>query len=251
MNIERYIHNEMQGQEIVEFEKALEEDAQLKSEYLLRKEVEDALSETDILDLREQLDHISDSYFQHAARPGFVKIWHRSKHWIAAASFTILISIGGLTYYHSHQPPSKDEIFTEYYKPYEVTVSFRSADTEINSLLTNALQAYQQENYNEALGLFQQVLEKRNDISAQMYSGISYMEIEKYRKANKSFQDVIKAKDNLFIDQAKWYSAMCYVKLGEIQNAKSLLMELSQTSAFYKNKSAEIIKELDRKLIKD
>ena len=251
MNIERYINNEMQGQEIVEFEKALEEDAQLKSEFILRKEVEDALSETDILDLREQLDQVSESYFQHTARPGFVNIWHRSKHWIAAASFTILISIGGLTYYHTHQPSSNDEIFDEYYKPYEVTVAFRSADTEINSLLTNALQAYQQENYDQALVLFQQVLEKRDDISAQMYSGISYMEIEKYRKANKSFQDVIKAKDNLFIDQAKWYSAMCYVKLDEIKNAKFLLMDLSQSSAFYKKKSAEIIRELDQKLEED
>jgi tetratricopeptide (TPR) repeat protein len=145
-----------------------------------------------------------------------------------------------------NKPPTKEDIFNEYYKPYEVTVSYRSAENELNSLLNQAFKAYKNEEFSKALGLFQQVLNQREDVAARMYSGISYIEIDKYHKANKSFRKVVNNEDNLFVDQAKWYMSICYVRIGDLSKAKNLLRDLQTTSQHYSSKSKEVIEKLEK-----
>ena len=242
-NIERYLQDDLKEKEAREFEYSLENDTDLFREYQLRKDIEEALREDDVMELRSQIQGVMEK-----ETPSPVH-WFKRKAMMATVVAALMLGSGGVGYYYyqMQHTPTTDKIFQEYYQPYEPTITFRSgADNEVNGLLANALERYKQEEYKSALELFQQVLNQRNDIAANLYSGISYMEIQKYKKANESFDTVIENKDNLFLHQAKWYTAMCHIKLDNKDKAVTLLEDLSQQSSYYRDEAREVIKKLYR-----
>ena len=81
-------------------------------------------------------------------------------------------------------------------------------------------------------------------MAANLYSGISLMETEKYLKASKSFQTIITNNNNLFIEQSKWYLAMCYIRMNNTNKAKTILNELVNEDSFYKKPARKVLKEL-------
>jgi tetratricopeptide (TPR) repeat protein len=241
--IEKYIQGDMKEPEVKEFENTLENDEKLFREYQLRKEIEDALGEDDVMELRGQMQ---DIMVEESPAP---VIRFKRKAIVAAVVGALILGLGsmGYYYYQSTHGVTTDKIFQEYYEPYEATITFRSGvENEVNSLLTNAFEKYKEQQYRDALQLFQKVLNNKGDVAASLYSGISYMEIEKYKRANQSFDDVIEDKDNLFIYQAKWYMAMCHIKLQNKDKALAILDELKQGSDYYKGKAEEVINKLDR-----
>jgi len=241
-NIEAYIQGDLNEKEVKAFEHALQQDHDLASEYQLRKDIEDALMDEDILELKDQMQDIMKE------KETSPLIWFKRKAVMGALVGALLLSLGSLGYFaaRNNQAPTTDQVFEKYYQPYSVTITDRSASAELNSLLTTAMQKYKDREYTQALQLFQQVLEQRDDVAANLYSGISYMEIEKYKKASESFDKVIQDNDNLYVDQARWYMSMCYIRLGNIDNARNLLQALSEQSDYYRDKAAEVEKKLRR-----
>lgn len=242
--IERYIGGDLQNEALVEMEAALEKDIELRQEYIFRKEVDASIKEDDVINLREQLDKITQpQHGKFGATENKIRFDKRKK-FVAAASLSLLLGIGGIGYYQMNAPPSNVEVFEQYYEPYNATISFRSGNEELNSLLTKAYQFYQKEEYSKALSLFNRILDKKKDMAALLYSGISLMEIEKYREAEQSFEVVVEDQDNLFVEQAKWYMAMCYIKANKITEAEMLLEELARSSQFYHKRSKKALRDL-------
>jgi tetratricopeptide (TPR) repeat protein len=241
-NIEAYIQGDLNEKEVKAFEHALQQDQHLASEYQLRKDIEDALMDEDVLELKDQMQDIIKE------KETSPLIWFKRKAVMGALVGALVLSLGSLGYFaaRSNQAPTTDQVFEKYYQPYSVTITDRSASAELNSLLTTAMQKYKDREYTQALQLFQQVLEQRDDVAANLYSGISYMEIEKYKKASQSFDKVIQDNDNLYVDQAKWYMSMCYIRLGDIDHARNLLLTLSEQSDYYRDKATEVEKKLRR-----
>lgn len=242
-NIENYIDGYLEGSALAEIETAIEDNPELKQEYLFRKEVNAALKEDDVINLRSQLERISQPQ-RNISRATDKNSYKKRKKFVAAASLTLLLGVGGIGYFHMNSPTSAGEVFKEHYEPYQATITFRSGNDELNTLLTQAYQFYQKEEYNKALTLFNQILDKEKDMAALLYSGISLMEIEKYREAQQSFEVVVNDQDNLFIEQAKWYMAMCYIRTNKIKEAEMLLEELARSSQFYSKRSKMALRDL-------
>nr|MDA3952788.1 hypothetical protein [Bacteroidales bacterium] len=93
--------------------------------------------------------------------------------------------------------------------------------------------------------LFEQVLQTRKkDMAAKLYSGITYLEEEKYQKAKTSFDNIISNNNNLFIEQAKWYLALCYLKTEKIEDAQVILSEIVKEESYYKEMAVGVLKDL-------
>jgi len=71
------------------------------------------------------------------------------------------------------------------------------------------------------------------------------MEEEKYQKAKTSFDNIISDKDNLFIEQAKWYLGMCYLKTENTEKAENVLKEIIKEESYYKDVAVKVLKDLD------
>jgi len=86
---------------------------------------------------------------------------------------------------------------------------------------------------------------KPEDMYSSLLNGISNFEINKYTEAKQSFETVINEKNNLYIDQAQWYLALCYVKTGEKDKAIRQLEIVKDRGSIYRNDAKRVIRRLD------
>lgn len=140
---------------------------------------------------------------------------------------------------------TNDEIFNMYYQSYEANGIVRSASTNIDQDLSDALALYNDKKYNDALVLFNQILDKDySNISVHLYAGISNMESFSYKKAIESFQLIIDHQNNLYVEQAEWYMAICYLKMYQNDVAKSMFEKIAYEDSSYQEQAKDILKKL-------
>lgn len=243
-HIEAYIQGDLTEQETREFEHTLDQNQELADEYQLRKDIENALMDDDLMELKSQ---VQDMMTEKEKDPHPL-VWFKRKAVKGALVGALVLSLSSLGYYAAQVSTisTKEEIFHKYYQPYSVTITDRSGSDEVNTLLTSAMERYKEREYNQALQLFQKVLTKREDVAASLYSGISFMEVQKYKQANESFEDVVEDKDNLYLDQARWYMSMCHIRLGNIEDARNMLLTLADESEYYRDKARKVELKLRR-----
>ena len=243
--ISRYLEGEMDPIEATGFEEALELNPELKDEVALFREVENAIADTEVLDLRAQLDEIHEEL-----SPQLEKLTRKSSkrvlRYAVAASVAVIVSLG--TYSLFFKKVDNNKIVSEFYKPYDVTLVNRSANANISPLLREALFKYENREYREAIGLFREILEINPQMTASyLYSGISLMEIKEYTGAKKSFNAVLSHNDNLYMEQADWYLGMVYLLTDEKDKARLQFLKIKQGEGYYRDEAAKILRKLKRK----
>ncbi len=241
--IESYIDGELGQKEILGFEDLMSSDLGIKHDYNLSVDINNSVLEEDVMALRETMDYM---YKEELVVKRTPSIFANRRFYYAAASAALLIATGGLIQRISSPDMATGEVFDKYYTPYEITVTHRSGNTEVDRLLLNAFEKYEEQSYDQALVLFEEVLETRNnDMALNLYSGISYMEEEEFQKAKTSFDNIISDKDNLFIEQAKWYLGMCYLKTENTEKAEGVFKEIIKEESYYKDVAVKVLKDLD------
>ncbi|WP_127344763.1 hypothetical protein [Ancylomarina longa] len=241
--IEDFLDGELSNEQLKEFEKNLLDDSDLQLELSLHEEVEDAIMEQDVMDLRNKLESIETPPTETKKR----KYKYLSKWNITAASLALLIGLGSLMYLTNHKSSySNDKVYSNYYKPYNVVINTRSSDVTVDNLLVSALKSYESKDYRTALSLFKKILDKDStNITGNFYSGVSNLEINEYSKANKNFDRVMRHKNNLFIEQTEWYLGFCYLMTNERDKAIVQFNSIAKGNSFYKTKAREILNRLE------
>jgi TolA-binding protein len=191
--------------------------------------------------LRNKLTDIESK--RKVAVPGNKQIKSRSYLNYAAVIGGALI-IGSLTLFSGGEL-STEKIMNEYYKPYEPATSQRAAVAGTDVDFSLALEFYNTRDYKKAAALFSKVLEsKPGDMQIELLNGVSNFEEKKYPEAKQSFGKVIDDKNNLYIDQAQWYLALCYLNTKETEKAQQLLAIIEKEKGFYKKDARRILRGL-------
>jgi len=241
--IERYIDGELEGNELLNFEKLLSTNDEIKHNYNLSLEVNKSIEEDDVIALRETMNYM---YNEETKVKRIPTVFNKRKVYYAAASIALLVATGGLVQKLSHPNLDNNAVFEKYYSPYDATVTYRSGNTEVDRILLKALERYDEKDFENALVLFEEVVSTHSDdMSVKLYTGISYMEEEKYQKASTSFSKIITNNDNLFIEQAKWYLSMCYIKTGNDIEAVHLLKELINEQSTYTDQANKVLRDIE------
>ena len=239
--LESYIHSELSNEELVSFEAELTSNRKLMDEIELIKNIDLALSETDVMQLRNNLQNIAGeiaaSKQTERSFAGKFKV-KRILVSTVAASIILLLGITGILSRQS----SQEDIYQKFYNKYEVTGIVRSANLTANQTLTKALQKFEDQDYNAALDLFSEVISKdQNNMVGHFYSGISLQETGKYQNAIKEYETVIIDKDNLFTEQAEWYIGLCYLQTNENKKAYKQFKKIAKNEGFYQQKAQSIL----------
>lgn len=239
--IERYNAGEMSETEKQWFQKELEGNEKLRNEVNLRKRTDEILKNQNVMSLRNKLAAIEKNRSMYDVKPIRYKIPVYIRY---AAVITAFVLIGTLTFFPG-KSLNNNEIMNRFYKAYEPPTSQRSAATGADADFTLALEFYNTHDYNKAAILFSKVLESRpNDMQTVLLQGVSNFEEKKYPEAKQSFGRVIDDKNNLYIDQAQWYLALCYINTNEKEKAQRLLTIISKEDGIYKNDAKKIIRKL-------
>ena len=246
--IERYNDGEMSQAERNWFQKELESNEKLRHEVELRKGTDEVLKNQNIIMLRNKLSEIERKR-EETSVPANNKTKTKKGLYITyAAIFTGLILIGSIIFIPDRSL-SNDEIIDQYFMEYEPTSSTRSADISVDDgtlELSLAIEFYNARDFKNAAIQFNKVLESdpQQDMESVLLSGLSNYYTEKYPEAKHSFNKIIADNDNFFIESAKYYLALCYIKTGEKEKAIQQLEIIKKDGSIYKANAKKIIRGL-------
>lgn len=243
--IENYIHNELSEEEIARFEAELTSNQELTREVELIRNIDLALKEKDIMQLRSNLQEIAgDVASERQTEQSLAGRFRSRKTFIlstVAASLILLIGVTGLL----SRQASDGEIYQKFYNRYETSGIVRSANTATDQTLTSALQKFENQDYEAALSLFNEVIARdQNNMVGHFYSGVSLQETGKYQNAIKEYETVITDRDNLFTEQAQWYVGLCYLQTNESRKAYKQFKKIAKNEGFYQLKAQAILRKM-------
>jgi len=242
--IDNYLDDQLNENEILDFEKDLMDDLDLEMELNLHNEINEAIMEEDVMDLRAKLEAIDIPTTHKEKR----KIRFQSKWGIAAASMILFIGMASAYYMLGDKTYTNEDVFMNYYKPYSIVINTRSSSETANTdkVIEEASKYYESKNYRAALSLFQTILDRDStNLTSNFYSGISNIQIQEYQKANKNFIRVLDHKNNLFIEQSEWNLGFCYLMTNERNKAKEIFSAIAKGNSFYRTKAKEILSKLE------
>jgi tetratricopeptide (TPR) repeat protein len=238
--IERYLAGEMNEAEKEWFRNELGRNDKLREEITLRQNINSALRNHEVIQLRSKLSAIAKKKAEEAA----AKKPRKNRAFTRAAIFTGLILCGSLALLNTRNMTT-EEVFDRYYKTYDVTTPLRSVKDAGNTDYSTALEYFNIRDYRNAAYYFSKVIS--NDpryMESVMMTGISKFEEENYPDAKVSFTRVIDNKDNLFFEDAQWYLALCYLKTGDKDKAVNSLTFIKQSESIYSNSARKILRKI-------
>jgi len=237
LKIEEFIDGNLTDKELQEFLILDETNPDINKDIAFRTEINNAISDINYMELHKMLINQGKNQeltskkikFQHK----ILKTWY-----FAAASFSLILVVGGLWFMLSNKPFSKERLMSKYYKPVNPVLLVRSVEVNTDAPLIKDFNPNQQNDWNNALEYFSSL---DNQITAKFYSGVCYIELEQYNKAIDSFEYVINDNDNLFVEQAEWYLGLIFL----MNNQKNLAIEqfekISDSKSYYSNQAKEIL----------
>jgi tetratricopeptide (TPR) repeat protein len=245
--IDDYLSGELDEQLKNLFEDELLANQNLASEVKLFNEIDEAITEKDVMDLRSSLNTIG----KEANKPEIrgirgslsLKLTHR---FLPAVAASIIVILGINIIFHSISS-SNPKIYSEYYQPAEfITGTTRSAINAEELMMNQALTMLSIKEYDQALQLFSDILAKDDkNPAANFYAGTIYQMKEQYADAIKSFTMVTEEGDNLFVEQADWYLGLCFLKMDQRKRAIDQFNKLSKGNGYYYTQSISILKKLE------
>ncbi len=247
--IESFIYDELDETSKESFTSELNENDDLRSELLLMRELDIALSESDIMDLRQELRELSVNVMTREEKsilPFRKPLGGLKKIGAAAALIIGLMSLSIVVRYSITQNDISSALLND--SPAAMS-AFRSAtpDMNINSDLSLGFEKYNEGDYQSALSSFLKVIEvNQNEPSARFFAGASYQNLDEHGKAILEYAAVINQGDNLFIEQAEWFSAICFIRLNEEDKAKQQLLAIVSRNGFYEEKAKVLLNKLSR-----
>lgn len=243
-DLENYINNELSLEEMASFDAELASNTRLQEEINLIKNIDNALAEDDVMRLRNNLQNIAaQAAAEKQSQRAFAGKFNLKRIVTSTVAASVIVLLG-LTGVLTRQQSSGD-IYQKFYSKYEIAGTVRSASINENKIFNLALQKYENKDYTEAINLFGQVISNDpNNMAGHFYSGISLQENGKYSSAMNEYKTVIENKDNLFTEQAEWYTGLCLLQTNENKKAYRQFKKIAESKGFYQQKANDIMKKI-------
>lgn len=165
---------------------------------------------------------------------------------LAAAIILLLILPIGVSLWLEQNPSWGESLFSHSFEPYIATSLGHSFghDSTTLSQWRHAMHYYEQEQYEQAIPLFQKLLEQdqKSAYKYHFYLGLSYLAHtpEQSDEAVDALEEVIAAEEDL-VDQGKWYLALAYWNQGKKESAIKLFKEIASTDGAFKQAASQEI----------
>jgi len=237
--IERYIAGEMDPSEKKLFETELQGNPSLQRELTLRKKTDAALVRHDIIDLRNKLAAIEKQRKEKVA----ASTTGKTPRFRFAAAVTALVLVGSL-YLVTTGRQGNDTIYKKNFEVYQYSNTARSGDSKISDFET-ALKLYNNNDFAGAASHFRDYLRSKPEVmEANLLYGVAEMKNNNFPSAKTSFRSIIDNSDNLYIDKAQWFLALCYIKTDENREAVRQLESIINSNSIYQDKARKLVKKL-------
>jgi len=235
--LQAYLTNRMSGTERNNFEALLKEDKELREELSFYKELQDIGKHKPMVEANHE---IMEAMKGMVIQPDYSEVsqtpsenppnrnwWSGKGPLLIGLVITGLIS--GLLTFNTFTSNQASQVVDSYMQPYENLIS---QNQTTQTPLAIGMTAYDRKDYDKAAQQLQQHLTtKPNDVFAQLYLGISHTLNKKTNKAIQVLQPLTLS-DGIHTSASKWYLALNYIQIGNINEAKFLLLDLEGDAVF-------------------
>lgn len=239
--ISRYIDGEMSVDESASFEALMQEDADLKNEVDLYREVQENLKRQlhpspGEQDLRNSLKGLNEEFFR-AEKPQARVVSIRRTRWISAAAAIMVMALL-LTVW---SPWKKEDLFNEYAATEMPGISERGSRSD--SLLKKAAAEFNAKHFDRSVPLFEQVLsDDRENAMVHYYYAISLLQTGKTVESRNELTALYNG-NSLFRYDAAFYLALSYLKEKNKADCRTWLEKIPAEAGTY-GKARELLKKL-------
>ena len=125
-----------------------------------------------------------------------------------------------------------------------------TSSSQGNSIIANetynqALEKFNNKEYNDSKHLFEQIIINDNsNYSALYYKSLCCFFLEENENAITGFNQILKISKGEYYDSAKWYKALALLKKGNKKEAKKILEEIIKSNSSFKNNAELKLKEI-------
>jgi len=238
--IQQYLDGTLDSEERSVFESRLKTDPELQKQLEKYKLLLDGIR---YQARKEGWEKITDLEEEYEGKSIDKRVTINDWRYVAACFIGILFT-ALLVYILLSKPDSLQDLYAENFAPYPALTHgpLRGADPGV-SLEERAYAAYSNENYDEAIILFMNLLNEKEDPLVLFYLGNAYLANEEYGNATTVFEQALE--QNIVIDnQTRWYLALSYMAQGRKEEAIIQLKELARGSSSYSYKAQTIIQQL-------
>ncbi|MEN8116889.1 MAG: hypothetical protein ABFS16_07915 [Bacteroidota bacterium] len=242
-SIEDFIDGILEEEFLAEFEAELDENTDLIAEVSLRSNVNEAITENDVQSLRNRLNKArveaeekeTKSMILPRADVTSLRFWRNS-----VAMIILLIGMAGVL---NIGFISTDKTYDKFYNT-PTWSSERSVESTLSELQEAQLK-YQDKDWLGAINVFENVnMPEKEMFVPQFYTGSSYQNLNNYEKAIAEYTGVINHADNMFVEEAEWYRALCYLKLNKTVEAEKELLAVIERKGHFEKDAKAIIRRL-------
>ena len=238
--IEKYLMGEMSIKEQIEFEESMRNDTELMKEFLFRKDINEAIKEKDVIELRDKLEDIGDS-IDFTKKKNFPIYTYSS-----VAAVLVLLIVLASKYFNPFNKMEHKEIYETYYQIYPSINENRSLnDSELDQNIFYAFNYYKENKYDKAVEYFRKVFEEDStNVLCQFYLAISLIEEGEIDEAEEYMIDLTLKQNHLFWEQSHWYLALIYIKEGKTDTAKGFLNKIVDEDMANKSEAKLILRSI-------
>jgi tetratricopeptide (TPR) repeat protein len=236
--LERYLEGKMQSAEKKWFEAEMEGNPGLKKELELRKKISGHLENQEAIAFRQSLMNAEARHRKARAQRKAA-----TKHVVQyAAVFAGLVIIATLSLFTLRNNGDAD-IASKYSPEYVPLTVSRTSSAMIDEAYSMATEYYNRGNYAEAIKWFNRIVD--TDMQVEFLKGSSHMQINQYSEAIGSFSKVVKDNDNLFVEDARFYLAICYLQTDDQERSKELLEAIAGSENRHSKDAKKLLKRID------
>jgi hypothetical protein len=241
-SIEDFVDGVLEGELLDEFNAELQDNSDLLTEVELRKQINEAIRERDIMNLRAELglareaaDTQKVKMLIPESKTNYLSYWKTS-----VAVVVLLLGVAGVL---RNGIVSVDRTYDNFYEtpawaPERAVSNEISFTQQVNTLYSNA----------EYAELIKQLEDKDEMVNKNpvlgFYKAASYQNLDRINEALDAYSQVILHGDNLFIEEAEWYRSLCYLRNGDKIKAKNELLAVIERKGHYEKDAKAVFRRL-------
>ncbi len=230
--IEKYFENQLTKEDLLVFEHLIKTDADFQADFNFEKQLKTALTLNERIDLKQLLIGIEDNKVKSIGKSFPYK-------WLGVAA-TIIIAFGAMMLLINNKP-SDEKLYLSFFESYPNTVSPTVRGEVTSNLISIAFYHYDNENYEEAIKLFDEIYKTELSDYALFYKGLSQMELQKINDAIITFKTFDFSSKSEYNEKISWYLALCYIKSEQKEKAIPLLKNITNSDNQFKKSASELL----------
>ncbi len=236
--IDDYIMNRLNKDQRKSFEVRLDQDPALQEALQIRQIMIEQVKTIGNLQLKDKILNIQKNV---EGKEKHIAKRRNIRYFISIAAAMVVLFIG-FQWFNTTQ--SVSNLYANNYEAYD-QLRFGNRSTQEDKTLLDVGALYQKGNYAEMLKAIESLApNEKEDDRIILASAICHMELEHYKKAIGILKQASVQNEFFYQDQAKWYLALNYLKLDQIEKSNKLLQDLSKTSNFYSKKAKDLLEDI-------